>query len=213
MYIYKITNKINGKSYIGQTNNDLSIRFKQHCQKSSKCTALSLAVQKYGKENFTIEEISGANNQTELNYQEWFLVIKYNTLSPNGYNLKEGGGAGGAMHTTTKSKVSLVHKGKILSKETKSKLRAANLGKKLDKLIKIKIGNSHHGMKRSMEASTNISLSLRKDKRRVFCINNITYYNSAAEAGKLLGLDNCCVSKVLQGKRNHHKGYKFTYKD
>jgi len=50
------------------------------------------AVKKYGEENFTVEEIGGANSMSELNYQEWLLIHKYNSLAPNGYNLREGGG-------------------------------------------------------------------------------------------------------------------------
>lgn len=85
MLIYKITNKINGKVYIGQTIRSLKKRFNEHC--NNKKSTISKAIQKYGKENFTIEEIDGANNQSELNYKEWLLIYKFNSLTPNGYNI------------------------------------------------------------------------------------------------------------------------------
>ena len=196
MYIYKITNKINGKSYIGQTIKDIKSRWENHCKKTSNCSAIYNAIQKYGKDNFIVEEIGGANSQSELNYQEWLMIFRYDTLAPNGYNLRQGGGSKGKTHETTKSKLSNI-----------------NIGKKLKATTKTKIGNTHRGMKRTQKTSNNISVSLRKDKRSIFCINNNTYYNSAAEAGKSLNLDNCSISKVLNNKRNHYKGYKFIYKD
>lgn len=94
MIIYKITNKINNKSYIGQTIGRLCDRWAQHNYntKRQENKPLYNAMKKYGKENFKIEEIGGANNITELNYQEWLLIHTYDTLYPNGYNLREGGG-------------------------------------------------------------------------------------------------------------------------
>ena len=91
MLIYKITNKINGKSYIGQTTKDAQIRWKQHCKCASHCHALSSAIKKYGKDNFTIEEICIASDLEDLNKKESNYIIEFNTLAPNGYNLTSGG--------------------------------------------------------------------------------------------------------------------------
>lgn len=59
--IYKITNKINGKFYIGQSNN-INRRFQEHITKGQLSRIpLDIAIQKYGKENFlyeTLEECS-----------------------------------------------------------------------------------------------------------------------------------------------------------
>lgn len=54
--IYKITNLINNKIYIGQTIRDLKVRFKQHCYRNG-CAYLHNALLKYGKANFKIELI------------------------------------------------------------------------------------------------------------------------------------------------------------
>lgn len=91
MFIYKITNKINGKIYIGQTIKKIEYRWSGHCWNQSGCTYLKHAIQKYGRENFTIEEIDGANSQSELNYLEKHYMYKFDSLAPNGYNLIEGG--------------------------------------------------------------------------------------------------------------------------
>lgn len=92
MLIYVITNNINGKKYVGQTKNSIQIRFNQHCKKSNGCVCLSRAIQKYGKENFTIEEIDSAKSADELNEKEIYWIAELNTLTPSGYNINKGGG-------------------------------------------------------------------------------------------------------------------------
>ena len=92
-FIYKITNKVNGKSYIGQTIQNVKERFYQHC--ATKCSkavsnmAIHRAIKKYGKSNFTvevIEEIDSAN----LNDRERYWIRYYDSYN-NGYNSTEGG--------------------------------------------------------------------------------------------------------------------------
>ena len=92
-FIYKITNKVNGKSYIGQTIQNVKERFYQHC--ATKCSkavsnmAIHRAIKKYGKSNFTvevIEEIDSAN----LNDRERYWIKCYNSYN-NGYNSTKGG--------------------------------------------------------------------------------------------------------------------------
>lgn len=91
MLIYKITNILNGKCYVGQTISKLEQRWYKHCHKSSGCLALHNAIKLYGKENFTIEQIDTATNQDELNVKEKYWIEYFNCISPNGYNLKSGG--------------------------------------------------------------------------------------------------------------------------
>lgn len=92
-FIYKITNTINGKSYIGQTIQNVKERFYQYC--ATKCSkavsnmAIHRAIKKYGKSNFTvevIEEIDSAN----LNDRERYWIKYYNSYN-NGYNSTKGG--------------------------------------------------------------------------------------------------------------------------
>lgn len=88
--IYKITNKFNGKTYIGQSN-DIERRFKEHQQKGeSSRIPLDIAIQKYGKDNFTYEIIEECSLE-ELNQREEYWIITLNTIE-NGYNCSEGGG-------------------------------------------------------------------------------------------------------------------------
>jgi group I intron endonuclease len=209
MVIYKITNKINNKAYIGQTTGIPSKRWKEHCRKGF---LLTKAIKKYGEENFTYEVICNCSSIEELNIKEVEHIDLEKSISPNGYNLNSGG-LNHRMHQSTKDKVSKVHKGKRLSIGTIEKLQVCNLGKKLSQEVKNKIRFKQTGMKRTEEACNNIALSLRKDKRRIFCHNNKTFYLSSSEAGKHLNLDRHSINKALSGKRNHHKGYVFKYED
>lgn len=91
MIIYKITNKINGKVYIGQTIRTLEERWKDHCSENSRCFAIKAAIDKYGRENFIIEQIDQAIDLIDLNKKEGDWIVNLNSLAPNGYNLKSGG--------------------------------------------------------------------------------------------------------------------------
>ena len=82
--VYKITNKLNGKVYIGQTTEGIEKRWKRHCgYQINDGTYFHNAIKKYGAENFTIEIIDKAKNQEELNELEFFYINKYNN---NCYN-------------------------------------------------------------------------------------------------------------------------------
>lgn len=92
-FIYKITNNVNGKVYIGQTIQTVKERFYQHC--ATKCSdsvlnmAIHKAIKKYGKSNFTIEVIEEVDKDS-LNDREKFWIEYYNSYN-NGYNSTRGG--------------------------------------------------------------------------------------------------------------------------
>lgn len=87
-YIYKITNKINNKVYIGQSIKPKE-RFQQHCHRKEKyCSLINQAIQKYGIENFEFE-ILGLFE--DYNNKEKYYIEYYNSKAPNGYNIANGG--------------------------------------------------------------------------------------------------------------------------
>lgn len=97
-YIYKITNLINEKVYIGQTTTTIDHRWGQHKTYRSKRNHLYSALDKYGIENFKIEEISHYTRKTKekliqiLNKKEIYYIAKYNSTNPDfGYNISIGG--------------------------------------------------------------------------------------------------------------------------
>lgn len=100
MIIYKATNKINGKVYIGQTTKTLEYRRKQHERDAMCIYKPSLyfhnALMKYGFENFLWEIIDTAESQEELDEKEIKWISICNSTNHNkGYNLKLGGNGGG----------------------------------------------------------------------------------------------------------------------
>lgn len=96
--IYKVTNNINGKVYIGQTRLGPRFRWKQHIN-SSMCetsndynTHFHIAIRKYGEGAFTLEEIEECDN-AELDAKEMFWINYYQSFNrEHGYNLTLGGG-------------------------------------------------------------------------------------------------------------------------
>jgi group I intron endonuclease len=88
--IYKITNKINGKAYVGQTVQSLSVRWSKHKSSHTHCRILKKAMDKYGIDNFTIESIVSAFNAEGLHELEVQMIKEFNTVTPNGYNMNTG---------------------------------------------------------------------------------------------------------------------------
>ncbi len=127
--IYSITNKVNEKKYIGKTTVSINKRWTQH-KSVSGCKAISAAIAKYGKENFTIEEIDTACTEKELCRKEVDWIRKLDTLSPNGYNLTEGGE--GAKHSKqTRELLSKKLRGRKHSEEAKQKISNTLTGRKM----------------------------------------------------------------------------------
>lgn len=115
MIIYKIVNKINGKMYIGLTSVSLQERWTNHRSNAKNpqkyTSALYSAMRKYDIENFTIEQIDIAKSLEELNIKEVTYIKALNTLSPNGYNLDDGGGSQNC-HPETREKIRNALKGR-----------------------------------------------------------------------------------------------------
>ena len=91
--IYCFTNLINNKKYIGSTINDPNKRYSQHLYNATHSNAhqynypLYQAIRKYGIENFKYEILKQIDcSEQEIRNIEHEYIIKYNTLSPNGYN-------------------------------------------------------------------------------------------------------------------------------
>ena len=95
-YIYKITNRLNNKIYIGQTRYTLAHRFSQH-KNSFTSTDLHDDMRLYGSDNFSIEELEQCDND-QLNAREKYWVQYFDSYS-NGYNMNRGGAGNYIGHT------------------------------------------------------------------------------------------------------------------
>lgn len=111
--IYRITNLINGKSYIGLTTRTAEHRFRKHKSMlyTNGCSTLYNAMKKYGADSFIIETIFSSDDIKKVIEAEQFFITLYGTLSPKGYNLTTGG------------------ENCIVSEETKAKIRNSLKGR------------------------------------------------------------------------------------
>lgn len=91
--IYMITSP-SGKSYIGQTVRTFNERWSKHKSNAMaddpSCRALAEAIKKYGEASFQTQTLLECDDE-QLDDYEIEMIAKYNTLSPHGYNLREGG--------------------------------------------------------------------------------------------------------------------------
>lgn len=118
MFIYKITNLINKKRYIGQTIISVDRRWQQHIASSKRIntdkrsTLIAKAISKYGVENFEIKQILRCNTQEELDKSEIMCIrlFKSHCVNGYGYNVSLGGNGKGKVSEETKKKLSEAQK-------------------------------------------------------------------------------------------------------
>lgn len=124
--IYKVTNTINGKFYIGQTIMRLSARWSKHKQDARKGAGwvLAAAIRKYGEGAFKIEVVEYCEDKDSLNAAEVRLIAD---LKPH-YNACAGGGGLGSPIPEVREKISRASKGRKISEETRARMSAAQKG-------------------------------------------------------------------------------------
>lgn len=96
MFIYKITNKINNKVYIGKTKNSIKSRFSKHLKNAKNKVNRHLydSMNHYGYDNFEISLIEECQSLDELEEREKYWIKEFDSISPNGYNMTIGGDGG-----------------------------------------------------------------------------------------------------------------------
>lgn len=116
--IYKLTNAINGKVYIGQTWQTLEERWHNGFGYHG-CKHLDAAIKKYGKENFAYTVLTVASTQEVVDYWEQYFIERYNSTNQKiGYNMTNGGfGVGRTFSANHKRAISKALKGRKLSNE------------------------------------------------------------------------------------------------
>ena len=228
MFIYKITNNITKKVYTGQTIRCVDKRWSEHCKKNSGCLAVYSTIKKHGKGNFTIEEIDGANSQSELNYLEDFYICKFNTLSPNGYNLKRGGKVSG-ISKDTKNKQSISQKKRFENLKEREKTSKLTKLAKSRESVKKRQSQSQKRRFSSIEEREKSSIShggkvfevfkvikyTGNPKHKNFKIIDTIYsgeWVNQKECAKYLNLCSKSVNSCLKKNIKHHKLYIFKYK-
>jgi len=174
-YIYCVTNKLNNKSYVGQSV-DPQERWSKHIldairkigkTAASKKFAFQNAIAKYGQDNFTWQIIEEIETLEDANDAEEFYISYLGTLAPNGYNLLPGGNN---RHPNANTKKKISDKLKIVGSFVGKRGAAhPNFGRKITEEIKIKqrvklSGNEGPNKRITSEIAREIYLKCLNDK-------------------------------------------------
>ena len=129
--VYKLTNTVNGKAYIGITSRSLSKRWLEHVERARqglRDSRIYAAIRKYGKDAFIREVIAVTDSEDEVRRLE-VEHIALNDTYENGYNSNLGGY--GFLHFPEhiRLKIGAAQKGKIISAECRVKMSEAKRGK------------------------------------------------------------------------------------
>lgn len=171
MIIYKTTNLINGKIYIGQDSRNIPSYI-------GSGHAIVNAIKKYGKKNFKKEILKECFSKKEMDKLEIEFIKLYDSTNRKiGYNISLGGGGslGLKLSKEHKSLISKANKEKIVSKETREKISKSHTGKKRTELHKKNVSLNHsdvsgknnpmYGKTHTKEAKNRIS-KLNKGRKR-----------------------------------------------
>lgn len=162
MVIYRVTNKLNGKSYVGQTIQSLLRRQSRHLSdvRNGDESYFHRALRKCGTDNFIWQVICICPNINSLNEQEQYYIALFNlTNSKHGYNLTSGG-LNYIISDETRKKMSELQRGKVTSEITKKKMSKARQGIQFTDEHRENIRQSRIGQKMSEVAKSKISKSL-----------------------------------------------------
>jgi group I intron endonuclease len=184
MIIYKVSNLVNGKVYIGKTSRGMEQRKKEHLNESSKNKnniVFHKAIRKYGINSFKWEIIDSATNEEELNKKEQYWISIYNSYiqdkQSNGYNMSLGG------------------EGQLGFKQSKEHIRKSSDTRKRN--------GSARG---SNSGSTNFS------EYDVMQIKELLKNNvSITEISKKYNVSHSCISNIKTGKTWTHVGEDISY--
>ena len=197
--VYKITNNVNGKVYIGQSIN-IKNRWKDHIyalnRNDSSCTLLQRAWNKYKQNNFCFEILELCSEE-ELDDVEIKYIELYDSIN-NGYNIEKGGNENKRLSEETRQKLSASAKERLSdptknpmydkhhTDETKVKISASKKGRPLSeetkkKLSEVRIGHPGYN----------------KNLMPVYCVELDRIFVCASEAAKILNIDGtnilpCC---------------------
>lgn len=227
MIIYKITNTVTGKFYVGQTVMSIKRRWAVH-KASKRITPLISSIKKHGKDAFIIEEVCRAVSLEELDKLEIYYIKFYDTIYPKGYNLSSGG------HSTRgvapwnkglkglpapKSAFKKEHKPwnagqPQLSEETRRKQSIAKIGKHISPKTEFKQGQPSAFKGRKHRSESLAKISANGHRREVLCIETGQIYESLAYGAKQTGIAKSYFRRLVISETKHKKtGLTFKFVD
>lgn len=224
--IYKITNKLNGKCYIGQSVN-IKKRWEYYKYPSNavSTTAIIPAILKYGVEGFSFEIVEECSKD-QLNEREIYWIRECSSLVPNGYNLTSGGNAPTKISEISKEKMRAAKLGTVHSEETICRRRESFAKVKDTTEYRTKLSEARKSYVQSAEtirkrADAQIGKDIPIEQRinmarahmngRAVLCSNGEIYMSVREAADACGVHTDSVLRVCSGKYKQAKGYSFKY--
>ena len=205
-YIYIIKNSINEKVYIGQTIRNIEIRWKEHLRHSnSQDQPLYKAMQKYGKQNFYIQQLEECPD-TFLNERESYWIKQFDSYN-NGYNATLGGQDNFTMTSKVEQVLNLWY-----NKYTVNKIvEETGLNVETVRSYLNKNGITHENIR--ARANKAIGKSKSKKVYQYDLLGNfIKEWESTMEVERSLGLDHRNIGAVCNGKRKTCGKYIWKYK-
>ena len=208
-YVYKITNKINNKVYIGKTNN-LQKRFNQHVSKKNKhVSVIKRAIEKYGEENFLFEKIYEHEDESAILIKEYELINSLNTLIPNGYNILNRQNERLTFATTTKRKISDSIQKSSAKRGTSSPYRGVTI---INKRVYLTcIGKDKNIINRAFE--TEQAAAEAYDKVKIYCNGYEATLNFPQNIDKYKSADlQTYYTTLINNKKVYPNKYKYIIK-
>lgn len=220
-FIYRYVSP-SGKSYVGQTIHSLKERSKTEGRDYKNCSVFYKAIQKYGWDNFLVEILEECPF-CELEGKEKYYIKKYNSLIPNGYNIKSGG-SGKSSGKLTKKEID-VYDLKCNYIKTFSSLREAAEEYEIpwqviSQCIRKEIQYYKNWIFTYKNEKPGIP-DIKKTHGRITAQydlqdNLIQIYQSANAAARAIGKNSNAgrnIRSVCEGKRNKAFGYSWRYLD
>lgn len=188
--LYEHRNKLNGKRYIGITNN-VTKRWYGKGKHYDGCPRFWNAIQKYGWDNFTHTIIVYDLTLDEANRLEKHFISKYKTCEKeHGYNIAEGGSNAPTML------------GKHHSEDTREKMRQSALGRKI----------SEEQKKRHSETMKGMMVGSRNHKSTaVRCVNTGEVFETQRSASEATGVLQSKISLCCRGLAKQTHGLMWEY--
>lgn len=204
-FIYKITNLIDNKVYIGLTTRTVEARWKEHCRHGSQ--QIDDAIQLYGIENFQIETLEECD-ESILDDREKYWIDYYDSFK-NGYN-NTYGGRGNNFIMTDKSDIvlQLWEDGLTINRIVeKTSLNVETVRSYLNK----------NGItKEQIRERANYYIKLSKSRPVLqydLDGNFIKEWSTAVEAANALNLNSKYITSTCRGHQKTYNGMKWKYKD
>ena len=128
--VYKITNTVNNKNYIGITSRSVEERFKDHLSRAKnqgRFSRLYSAMRKYGSDKFTVSLITTTESSEMVRSLETVYISALGSYK-NGYNCNMGGHGALDISEETRKKIGNANRGRVISEEGRKRMSEAKIG-------------------------------------------------------------------------------------